>query len=163
MRVFALEDEVVERVVVAAVAAGRVPGGVVCAEVDDDVNVPAAFGAVRGDLVDGGRARGLAHARQLRLLALGEERVSAVAGGHGGEGGLGAVEGRRGGSQQVAASALFVAGVVGKEVLQQARRCLAWASRSAGAEGGVGGVGGVPGAMAAAAMAGAAGEESRGS
>jgi hypothetical protein len=95
------------------------------AEVDKDVEVPAALGAVRGDLVEGGGRGVVARDGQLALLVFAHEGVSAVAVRDGGDGGgVWAVFGGRGG-EQVAAGTLFVAGVVGEEVLEQARGRLA--------------------------------------
>jgi hypothetical protein len=118
------EEEVVQRVFAGALAARRI-AGVGMTEVDKDVEVPAALGAVRGDLVEGGGRGVVARDGQLALLVFAHEGVSAVAVRDGGDGGgVWAVFGGRGG-EQVAAGTLFVAGVVGEEVLEQARGRLA--------------------------------------
>jgi hypothetical protein len=93
--------------------------------VDRDVYVPATLLAVRGDF-EGGRELSIrARVGQARLLVLGEQGVPAVALRDGGDGRFGRVVLRRRARQQVAASALLVARVVGEEVLEQPRRCLA--------------------------------------
>lgn len=94
-------------------------------EVDDDVEVPPAFLAVRGDLVYRCLVERLVSTRKVRLLRLGVEHVSAVPVRHGGGRWLLGIVRWRGTGEEVAPSAFFVAGVVGKEVLEQARRCLA--------------------------------------
>lgn len=125
--------------------------GSVGAKVDDDVKVPATRLAVGSNLVHRGRINLLANEGKLRLLALGVEPVSAVAAGHGGDGRLARVVWRRGAREEVSPGAFLVARVVGEEVVEQARRRLAYAcdvsmQRVMGDDAAA-----VPGAMAAAA------------
>lgn len=124
----------------------------IVAVVDNDINMPTALLAIGGNLVDG---VGVWLAPGLDgdgLLVLCEEVVSAVPKGHGGNGWSICIVLRRGAGQQVAAGALFMAGVVCEEVLEEPWRCLACTARVS-MSGRARGKDEVPGAMAAAGRA----------
>ena len=129
--VVVVEQKMVQCVVVVAIAAGG-DGGRGVAEVDDEIEVPVAEAAVRGDLVEGGMVGRGVDAGQARLLRLGEEAVSAIAVGHGGDGWFGGIVLRRRAGQEIAAGAGLVSRVVRQEILQQPRRCLACSRRGGG-------------------------------
>ena len=112
----ALVEKVVQSIVCVP-SATPLALAIIIAVVGDDINMPTALLAVGGNLVDG---VGVWLALGLDgdgLLVLCEEVVSAVPKWHGGDGcGICIVLRRRAG-QQVAAGALFLAGVVCEEVL----------------------------------------------
>lgn len=142
-----LVDEMVQEVLGIPLLTDSAVGAAI-AEVHHDIDVPPTRRTVGGDFVIGRLGGLLLRRGDLGLVGLEHEGVSAVAVGHSSGGGsVWVVMGRRRG-EEVPASAVFVAGIVCEQVLEQPRRCLAcaapWLAESVDQA-----WGSVPGAMAA--------------
>jgi hypothetical protein len=99
--------------------------GAIAAEVHNNIYVPSTLLTERGDFVYSCLIRFFAWDRQLTLFVLCQEGMSAVSLGYRGHWWSSGIVLRRCTRQEVAASSLFESRVIGEEVLEQPRRCLA--------------------------------------
>ena len=103
----------------------RSPFQAMVATVDKKVEMPTTFGAERGNTMDGALGDVQVCLGQFALLLLELQIMAAVLVGNGRSGRGRRIEVWRRGGEQVTASELLVARIVGEEVLQEEGRCLA--------------------------------------